>query len=140
MTFPFTSRPVQRVQVLFFAGLLTACISLASTLPASAQKSGDDAGSNESSLLPRMMDTSASYTETGTAAPAAGEVSGARMEAPDSTPLHARVASGDSLPADSPQGANGSDRQGCVPEPVSVLLMAGGLFGLICARRFTKMF
>jgi hypothetical protein len=123
--------------VLLVSGLLTACISLASTLPGPAHKSGEDMGSSESTMLPRMMDSSAAYPETGTAAPIAGQESGARMEAPESAPMHARVASGDSLPAASPQESNGSNGQSCVPEPVSVLLMAGGLLGLICARRFS---
>jgi hypothetical protein len=125
MTFRVSTRTVQRVQVLLASGLLTACISLASTLPGPAHKSGEDMGSNES-MLPRMMDSSASYTET------------ARPEEPESTPLHARIASGDTLPAASPDSGNGSQGQSCVPEPMSLLLMAGGLFGLISARRFQK--
>ena len=89
------------------------------------------------SLLPHMMDSSA-YMDTVNAPSAAVADSGTVMESRSAAPaaLSARVASGE-LVARAAENTQ-PDHGGCVPEPVSVVLMTSGLLGLAAARRFRK--
>jgi hypothetical protein len=137
MTVP-VGRTFNRYAGLILAGMLAACISFGSTLPTSKAGSADEAGT--AGMLPNMMDASSSYTDTGAVSPATPTVqeNGPSITAP-ATPagLNATVASGEFSPASTNRTA-GSNHQGCVPEPVSVILMTGGLLGLIAVRRFRK--
>jgi|HubBroStandDraft_1064217.scaffolds.fasta_scaffold01279_4 hypothetical protein len=118
------SKTVARVVLLLSAGILGTCISLASTLPGPVSKPEGDTDAAPASLLPPMMDSSASFTDTGS--------TGAAPESHAApAPLDARVDSSDG-PGAQP------DNKGCVPEPVSIILMTSGLLGLIAARRFRK--
>src|SRR5580693_8628003 len=76
-----------RLLMLLSAGMLGACLMLASTLPGPAAHPGEETvDAASSAMLPRMMDASGSFTDTGTASPAASQ-------APMDT-LHARSADG----------------------------------------------
>jgi len=126
---------IHRVAALFSAGMLAACLSLASTLP----KPTGEGDSATSAALPGMMDASSSYASTGSETPALAPGGNASaVETPAAAPLRTQVASGELSPANKTSGAAGSDHQGCVPEPVSVILMTSGLLGLLAARRFRK--
>ena len=87
-----------------------------------------------SSLLPTMLDASASYADTGNSAPAdaAEGETGATQGSPAQMPhLSARVASGDLAAVGNAQ----PDHNGCTPEPVTTILMASGILGLFAVRR-----
>lgn len=120
---------------ILLAGAVAACLSFASTLP----KPSGDSDSTTSVTLPTLMDSSASYSSTGAEAPAAaGSHQPAGIDTPTpSSPLNTTVASGTLSPASHPDGAS-SNHQNCVPEPMSVVLMAGGILGLFAARRFRR--
>lgn len=136
------SKTTNRIALLLSTGFLGACISLASTLPGPApEKAGDTVDTAPASLLPEMMDASVSYTDTANASPvtAPGAVDTAAAMETSAAPvaaLNARVASGELIAGASDTAQ--PDHKGCMPEPVSMVLMTGGLLGLIAARRFRR--
>ena len=133
MTF-LGSKTLSRLVLPFAASVLGAGISLASTLPRSVS-------TQPAAPLPKMMDASASYADTGNVAPAAGterETGAGPQSSSASMPaLHARVAS-DELSGGPIDHCKPPEPQGHVPEPMSIVLMTSGLLGLIGARRFRK--
>ena len=130
MSLSLGNRALNRVAALLLTGVLTACLSLASTLP--APKGGEEAG--PAGLLPSMMDASSSYMDTGAATPAAPAAA-----APVPAGMQTRVASGEFSPAAARPANNTPGRPDCpTPEPLSVVLMSGGLLGLFAVRRFKR--
>jgi hypothetical protein len=121
--------------------MLGASISLASTLsgPAADKATESTMDAAPASLLPGLVDTSVAYTDTGNASPAAAGAANfavAQAPAPAATALNARVASGELVAGASDTAL--PDHNGCMPEPVSIMLMTSGLAGLIVARRFRR--
>ena len=136
------SKTVTRAVKLLSTCLLGACISLASTLAGpAAQPAADTVDASPSAVLPALLDTSASFTGTGgdSTATGADERNGIGPESPAAPAniLNTRVASGE---PGTTLGIDGSepDHGGCVPEPLSLILMTSGLLGLIGARRLKK--
>jgi len=88
-----------------------------------------------------MMDTSASYADTGNASPATAterETGAGSQSSSASIPAqHARVAP-DELSGGPVDKCKPIPPQGHVPEPMSIILMTSGLLGLIGVRRFRK--
>jgi hypothetical protein len=120
------SKTVRRLALLLAAGALAPCISLASSLPGTADKAMDSA---QSALLPSMMDAAASFTDTGNSSPAIVPPS----------PLQTRSGGLTGI-ADAADAQDRPDNMGngCVPEPVSIFLMASGMLGLVSVRRFSR--
>jgi hypothetical protein len=141
MTLP-RSKTITRVVLLLSAGLLAACISLASTLPGPVSTPAENTmNAAPSTILPAMMDASESFRDTGDASPVAVREAGAAPETPAApmAAMNARVASGELATAANVDGIDAQpDRNGCMPEPLSIIMMASGLLGLIGARRFRK--
>ena len=142
MTF-LGSKTLSRLVLPLAASILGAAISLASTLPrpASPQPAGETTEAAQSTPLPKMMDTSASYADTGNASPATAterETGAGSQSSSASIPAqHARVAP-DELSGGPVDKCKPIPPQGHVPEPMSIILMTSGLLGLIGVRRFRK--
>lgn len=140
MTF-VRSKTANRVVVLLSAGMLSACISLATSLPGQVSKTtGDTIDIAPASLLPGMMDASASFTTTGETATTVsiGRETPIEPALPAAPVVSGPVTSGEISTTVALDGADGPDHKGCVPEPVSLLLMTSGLLGLAGARRFRR--
>jgi len=121
------SNALSRAAAILSAGLLASYTLLASTLPGPTPAEPEDTiDAAPSTLLPAMIDSSASFTDTGDASPA---------PAPPMGGLDATVASSELAVSASLEGAS-AHPDSCMPEPVSMVLMTSGLLGLIVARRF----
>ena len=127
------SKTVRRLVLVLSAGVLGAGISLASTLPDPVSKpAGAATDAAPSALLPTMMDASTSFADSGNTTP-----STAAAPATPSLPLGPSASGGGVSSGDVSTGLREKpDHTGCVPEPVSTILMTSGLLGLIVARRF----
>jgi hypothetical protein len=142
MTF-LGSKTLSRLVVPIAASILGAAISLASTLPrpVSTQPAGETTDATQSTLLPKMMDASASYADTGNASPATATEretgAGPQSSSASMSGLHARVAP-DELSGGLVDQCKPIQPQGHVPEPMSIVLMTSGLLSLIGVRRFRK--
>jgi hypothetical protein len=142
MTF-LGSKTLSRLVPPLAASILGAAISLASSLPraVSTQPAGETTEAAQSTPLPKMMDTSASYVDTGNASPANAterETGASPQSSSASIPAqHARVAP-DELSGGPVDQCKPVQPQGHVPEPMSIILMTSGLLGLIGVRRFRK--
>lgn len=121
------SKIIRRAVAMLSAAVVGTCIALASTLPGPIPSNGvatlDIA---PSSLLPKLMDASSSYADTGNSSPAATVTVTAPVARVSSGPLSLGVSTDglDALP----------DHGGCVPEPVSLVLMSTGILGLLGVR------
>jgi len=117
--------------ILPLAAVLFSGLSVASTLPRPVpeQPSGLTTDATPSTLLPKMMDTSTSYADTGNTAPDAAA-------APVAVE-HARMAS-DELSGGPIDRCKPPEPQASAPEPMSIILMTSGLLGLIGARCLRK--
>lgn len=141
MTFS-RSQTLRRIALLCSTAAVAAVVSLASTLPGPAGDKGNEStiDTAPASLLPGIGDASTSYTDTANASPAATGAGSAgqaiETTAAPSGPLTGRVASGELVATVSDTAI--PDHNGCMPEPVSVILMTSGLAGLLLARRLRK--
>ena len=89
------------------------------------------------SLLPSLMDASASYATTVTTAPVAtqSQEKGPGIEiAPGPGTVMSTRGTSSGL-NDQNGGPDRPDHYGCTPEPVSMMLMTSGLFGVFSLRR-----
>jgi hypothetical protein len=111
-------------------------MSFASTLPIPASQPGESGDLDATTALPRMVDATGSYRDTLQEAPALPEPQAhSPAQAAQTAAFNAPVSSAETSPV--AKDATPADCHG-TPEPVSVLLMGGGLLGLIAARRLKK--
>jgi len=113
------SQTLFRIAATVGAGVLCAGLALSSDLP---KQPVADAAPSE--LLPKMMDASSSYEDTETAPPDTARPAAAE---------HARVFP-EGLSRGPIDNCEPAQPRGLVPEPVTVLLMASGLVGMIAAQ------